>query len=85
MRSVKLKLEQLQVDSFATDVAGATTKGTVRGYQDGYTVGEKCATVDPGAWGCENSGVASCVLCPAESQSCQDCSWTVGNGAMCHW
>lgn len=91
MRRVKLKLEQLQVDSFATDVAGAT-KGTVRGHQDtsvyecmDYTVGQKCATVDPGAWRCENSGAASCVWCPAETQSCQDCSWTVGDGAMCYW
>jgi hypothetical protein len=94
MRKVKLELEQLQVESFATDVAGAA-KGTVRGlqyYTEGlectvqeYTVGQRCATVQPGAWGCENSGAASCVWCPADSQSCQDCSWTNGDGAMCYW
>jgi hypothetical protein len=91
MRKVKLELEQLQVESFATNVAGAA-KGTVRGqqYTDAmygceYTVGQRCATVDPGAWGCQNSGAASCVWCPADSQSCQDCSWTNGDGAMCYW
>jgi hypothetical protein len=77
MRKIKLKLEQLQVDSFATDVAA------VHGRE--YTDGQQCATVHPGEWGCENSGVASCVWCPADTQTCQDCSWTVGDGAMCYW
>ncbi|HEY0014706.1 MAG TPA: pinensin family lanthipeptide [Longimicrobium sp.] len=93
MHKVKLELEQLQVESFATDAAGAA-RGTVRGLQytagyecteQNYTVGRQCATVQPGVWGCENTGVASCAWCQADSQTCQDCSWTNGDGAMCYW
>lgn len=82
MRKIKLKLEQLRIESFATDAADGT-KGTVHGRE--YTDGQQCATVHHGEWGCENSGVASCVWCPAETQTCQDCSWTIGDGVMCYW
>ncbi|MBB4635215.1 hypothetical protein FHS01_001225 [Longimicrobium terrae] len=82
MRKIKLKLEQLEVEAFATDAAGPAN-GTVHGRE--YTVGQDCATVQPGRGGCENSGVASCAWCPADTQTCQDCSWTNGDGAICYW
>jgi hypothetical protein len=82
MRKIRLELEELLVESFATDSAGAG-KGTIHARE--FTVGRECATVDPGMWGCENSGVASCAWCQRDTETCQDCSWTNGNGAECYW
>ncbi|HSU13261.1 hypothetical protein [Longimicrobium sp.] len=82
MRKIRLDVENLQVESFATDHASGKA-GTVHGRE--YTVGRECPTMEPGAWGCQNSGVASCVWCPRETETCQDCSWTDGDGAECYW
>jgi hypothetical protein len=93
MRKIVLDVEQLQVESFATD-AERGEKGTVHGREVtmgqycGYTVGQGCATVQTGnanCPGCQNSGNASCVWCQPDTGTCQDCSWTNGDGAQCYW
>jgi len=82
MRKIRLEAEDLKVESFTTNSAAAR-EGTVHGRE--FTVGQECATVDPGVWRCQNSGVASCAWCQRETETCQDCSWTNGNGAECYW
>jgi hypothetical protein len=85
MRKVKLALEELQVESFATDGAGAGD-GTVHGRE--FTVAPDCVTAQsgqPNCLGCQNSGVASCAYCQRETETCMDCSWTNGDGAECSW
>jgi hypothetical protein len=85
MRKTKLSLDTLQVESFDTDAAGEQ-RGTVHARE--FTVGFECRTAQTGnaqCPGCQNSGVASCVWCSPDTGTCQDCSWTDGDGAQCYW
>lgn len=85
MAKIKLDLEQLEVETFGTDEAGEP-RGTVHGAE--FTVGLDCRTAqsgNPDCFGCQVSGVASCVWCSPDTGTCQDCSWTFGDGAQCYW
>jgi len=85
MRKIKLGIEELRVESFATDDVG-TGNGTVHGRE--FTVGPGCRTAQtgsPACPGCQVSGNASCVWCQGDTETCQDCSWTNGDGAECYW
>jgi hypothetical protein len=83
MRKIRLELEDLAVESFATDAADGRT-GTVRGND----LSIQCATQytgQPDCPGCQVSGAATCVYCQADTETCQNCSWTNGDGAECYW
>jgi hypothetical protein len=85
MAKIKLNLDQLQVESFGTDATGEQ-RGTVHGRE--FTVEWDCRTAqtgNPDCPGCQVSGVASCVWCQPDTGTCQDCSWTNGDGAQCYW
>jgi hypothetical protein len=85
MRKTRLSLEQLHVESFATDVAD-DNMGTVHGHE--FTAKFECPTVWTGQANClrcQNSGVASCVWCPGDTDTCENCSWTDGDGFACYW
>jgi hypothetical protein len=85
MRKISLDLEDLQVESFTTDGADGN-EGTVHARE--FTVGAECPTVQsgrPNCPGCHDSGNASCVWCQPDTATCQDCSWTNGDGAQCYW
>ncbi|HEV7590524.1 MAG TPA: hypothetical protein VGO40_20615 [Longimicrobium sp.] len=85
MRKIRLAVEDLRVESFATDAAEAS-RGTVYGRE--FTAGLECRTAQsglPDCPGCQNSGVASCVWCQRDTETCLDCSWTNGDGAECYW
>ena len=85
MRKITLDVEDLQVESFATDAAEGK-QGTVEGRE--FTVGIQCQTANTGRAdcpGCQVSGAATCVWCQPDTGTCQDCSWTNGDGAQCYW
>ena len=85
MRKITLDLEDLQVESFATERTEG--EGTVHGRD--FTTPRECPTVQSGdanCFGCHNSGNSSCVWCiDPNSGTCQDCSWTDGDGNACYW
>jgi hypothetical protein len=87
MRKINLDIDALKVESFETAVRGAEKSGTVRARE--YTVDWDCRTAYTGrrdCLGCQVSGAATCVLCPAPyTNTCVDCSYTNGNGAYCAW
>jgi len=92
MRKINLDIDALKVESFETAMRGAEKPGTVhaRGYTvDGDTVGSQCRTAFTGrqdCLGCQVSGAATCVVCPAPyTNTCVDCSYTNGGGAYCAW
>lgn len=85
MRKIKLEVEDLRIESFATD-GPVSASGTVYGRD--FTTPRECPTVQSGdaaCPGCHNSGNSSCVWClDPNSGTCDDgCSWTNGDGAVC--
>lgn len=62
MRKIRLKIDDLAVDSFKTAVTDGTKAGTVRGYETAFcSEGSGCAT-------CQAGG------CPADTSTCfQSC------------
>jgi hypothetical protein len=83
MRTLKLELDALQVESFHASPGRAPETGTVRG--NGGTCdcsGEEVCTGDETCWGAESCAVTACLtcLCPhtGPQPSCDPCSWDGG-------
>jgi hypothetical protein len=72
MEKVRLSLDDLHVQSFATTGAGAAPRGTVRGH-DSVTDPVNCPTADP-AWDtCWESCYGSCWSCQGSCDGSCDC------------
>jgi hypothetical protein len=79
MDKVRLTLDELQVQSFATTAVDADGRGTVRAH-DAPTDPVECPTADPlwdTCWNtCGESCGGSCASCNCESDACSDtCGW----------
>jgi len=87
MIKIRLDMEDLKVESFATADGHGEKKGTVHARE--FTVGFDCRTAQTGnaqCPGCQESGYASCVWCESNTlTNDQYCSWTDGDGAACYW
>ncbi|HET7233215.1 MAG TPA: hypothetical protein VFJ16_24605 [Longimicrobium sp.] len=89
---VRLVIDDLAVETFSAGGNGFEN-GTVRGQEASYIQcqtgwGAQCltaATGNPDCPGCQVSGVASCVWCPADTQTCADCSYTGDGPDLCYW
>jgi len=88
---LRLAIDDLAVETFSAG-DDRLAAGTVAGHQVSYagcvTGGVQCQTAasgNPDCIGCQVSGVASCVWCPAETQTCEYCSYTNGGGDYCYW
>ena len=97
MNKLRLNLDELRVEAFLTE-EGSGTGGTVQGHSYTYTYGfpyacdhtvnRNCQTAftgQPNCLGCQDSGNATCVVCPADTKTCEDCSYTGGGGELCYW
>lgn len=86
MRKFKLDLESLTVESFAPEAAAGPHEGTVHGHA--HTLDAECTVTAysgrPDCVGCQVSGNATCVLCPGDTETCMECSYTNGE-AFCAW
>lgn len=85
MRKIRLELDELAVESFATD-AGGGARGTVEGqsdYTNPETVQPSMQTGHEGCPSCPVSGNASCMgTCPQDTFTCYTCSVVGGAGVL---
>jgi hypothetical protein len=91
MKKIRLEVDNLEVESFATADGGGALAGTVHGHYTGdfgdvCTSPQDCPSVRTGHEGCPGcavSGNLSCVGCPGDTKTC-DMGCAATNGmAIC--
>ncbi len=86
MRKIRLKVDELEVESFSTAGKSGKPAGTVHGQQEVYTSPQMCPSVETGhdgCYGCPVSGNLSCTGCPRDSWSCVASCGATNGMAIC--